>query len=333
MLAAGEKPQEAKDKEIHPTVIDYDLDGYDYRDFWKGRDYEQWAETRVLRHLLDRVGRVQWLVDLGGGFGRNAVHYRQQTDHAVIVDYSLGNLERAAASPLAGEIENGRIFLVRADLYHLPFVDSAFDVGLSVRVLHHLTELDEALAEMGRIVGQRWIVDVPIKHHLLARVRGLFNGETRQLSSWEPKSLSAADTMPFVNFHLAAVRRTLAHYGWDTQLAASNNNFRRWNHVLPARANAVLQPMVYGLEAVAQTVGRGWWGPSQFLWATRRRPATARTTNVVTTLGTTPWATLATKMICPGCHAMLLWSSDAATCSECSRTYPRRGLIWDFVPV
>lgn len=334
MSAAGGKPQEAQEKETHPAVIDYDLDDYDYRTFWKGRDYEQWSETYVLGHLLERIGRVQWLVDLGGGFGRNAAHYRQRADHAVIVDYSLGNLERAAASPLAADIEQGRIFLVRADLYHLPFIDSAFDVGLVVRVLHHLTELDDALVEMGRIIAKLWIVDVPIKNHVLARVRGLLHGETRQLSNWEPKSLSPADNMPFVNFHLAAVRRTLTNDGWDTKLVASNNNFRRWNHLLPTPAADVLRPLVYRLETVMQTLGRGWWGPSQFLWATRHKPVTPTTTTVVqsTTLGTAPWATLATKMICPSCHAPLHWSSDVASCLECSRTYPRIGSVWDFVP-
>src|SRR6266487_3471288 len=86
----------------HPTIMDYDDDGYDYRTFWSNRDYEQWAEGRILRRLFNQLGQAKWLVDLGGGFGRNAIHYHQRVDHAVIVD-------------------------------------DAFDVGLLVRVLHHLT--------------------------------------------------------------------------------------------------------------------------------------------------------------------------------------------------
>src|SRR5437016_3155742 len=87
----------------HPAIMDYDDDGYDYRTFWKNRDYEQWAERRILRRLFYQIGQTKWLVDLGGGFGRNAIHYHQYVDHAVIVDYSKGNLERAA-SMLSAEL-------------------------------------------------------------------------------------------------------------------------------------------------------------------------------------------------------------------------------------
>ncbi|MFD0599971.1 hypothetical protein ACFQZ4_52925 [Catellatospora coxensis] len=38
-------------------VIDYDANGYDYREYWSGRDYELWAEQRVLRRLVPKLGR------------------------------------------------------------------------------------------------------------------------------------------------------------------------------------------------------------------------------------------------------------------------------------
>src|SRR5947199_10201 len=84
------------------------------------------------------------------------------------------------------------------------------------------------------------------ENHILARARGIFHGETRQLSNWEPKTLTTED-VPFVNFHLAAVRRTLSDNGWDTTLAASANNFRRWDQVLPELAKAPVRPLIYGL--------------------------------------------------------------------------------------
>src|SRR5947209_5948358 len=172
----GRNSQGFEKEETNHVVMNYDSDNYDYRMFWKGRDYEQWAEARVLSRLLERVGHPEWLVDLGGGFGRNAIHYHQRVAHAVIVDYSLGNLEHAAASLPERELASGHIFLLRADLYHLPFVDAAFDVGLMVRVLHHLSAVDDALVEIGRVLQRQWILDIPIKHHALACVRGLFHG-------------------------------------------------------------------------------------------------------------------------------------------------------------
>jgi len=317
----------------HPTIMDYDDDGYDYRTFWSNRDYEQWAEGRILRRLFNQLGQAKWLVDLGGGFGRNAIHYHQRVDHAVIVDYSKGNLQRAATT-LSAELERGRIFLVRADLYRLPFVDDAFDVVLLVRVLHHLTAVNTALMEMGRVVGKQWILDIPIKHHLLARLRGLMQGDIRQLSTWEPKSLGAAE-LPFSSYHLGAIRQALTRQRWETRLVASANNFRRWDQILPSPAIPCLRPLVYGLEALVQKAGRGWWGPSQFVWATRCEPTSSSGINAIAQppdIEKKPWAALATKMCCPVCLGLLQWSHNRAICLQCSRTYLRTGAIWDFVP-
>ncbi len=333
MQTAIRRKREIDQQGSRPTIMDYDDDGYDYSTFWKNRDYEQWAERRVLRRLFNQIGQTKWLVDLGGGFGRNALHYRERVDHAVIVDYSKGNLERAA-STLSDELERGRIFLIRADLYRLPFVDTAFDAGLLVRVLHHLTKVDTALMEMGRVVGKQWILDVPIKHHLLARLCRLMHGEIRQLSTWEPRSLGTAE-LPFSSFHLGAIRQILTTQGWETRLVASANNFRRWDQMLPSAAIACLRPLVYGLESIVQTAGRGWWGPSQFVWATRSEPISSGTTNAIAQprdLEKNPWAILVAKMCCPACLGSLKWSQDRAICLECSRTYLRTGVIWDFVP-
>lgn len=318
--------------DVHPLIADYDADNYDYRTHWKKRAYEQWAETFVLQRLLVRIEQAQWLIDFGGGFGRNTIHYSQRTRHAVLVDYSLGNLKRAATT-YAAEIERGHLFLIRADLYRLPFIDRAFDVGLTVRVLHHLTEVGDALREMGRIVGQQWLLDVPIKHHMFARLGALVHGELRELSTWEPKMLGTDDT-PFANFHLAQIRQLLSEYEWDSSIVASVNNFRRWDQRLPTWAVALLKPEIYGLEMVTQRVGKGWWGPSQFIWATRCEPRVAQELPVAPppALDGKPWALLATKMSCPICHLPLQWSCSEAHCERCSRVYPQTGLIWDFVP-
>ena len=256
------------------SVIDYDRGGYDYRGFWAGRDYEWWAERRVLRRLVAQLGRPRWLVDFGGGFGRNLEHYRDRAERAVIVDYSFENLRRTAEEHRP-EMAAGRLLLVRADLNRLPFRDQAFDAALIVRVLHHLPDVDRALGEMGRVVHDRWILDVPIKHHLLARARALRHGDRADLKSTAPR-VSGSSDFPFSTFQLGAVRERLSALGFDTTLAASVNNFRRWDRKLPAPMLRALRPVVYGLELAAQRAGRGWWGPSQFVVARRRADTATR---------------------------------------------------------
>jgi SAM-dependent methyltransferase len=333
-------------------VMDYDAGGYDYRTFWQGRDFEHWAESRALAALLGRRGPVDWFVDLGGGFGRNLPVYRRFARNVVLVDYSLTNLRNAArslrdqdAARCGDAIGNGtgdgvRVMLVRADVYRLPFVDRAFDGAASVRLLHHLTDLDAALAEMGRVVDGDWLIDVPIRHHLLAQLRGLRRAR-RGTDRYAPLMLGS-EQQPYWNFHLLSVRRRLAELGWRTELGASVNNLRGWERLAGSPAlRGALGLLLRPPELALQRVGRGWWGPSQFVQARRadgravaRRMACA--TGGTARPGTCDGATdLLRLLACPGCHGRLELVADAADsaavrCVRCVAGYGRDGGIWDF---
>src|SRR4051794_23964093 len=218
------------------AIADYDSDSYDYRTYWRGRGYEYLAEDRALRRLVPALGHPRWLVDLGGGFGRNVARYRDRTDRYVLVDYSANNLVTAGRA-LAGDMAAGRAYLVRADLNALPFADTAFDAGMVVRVLHHLPDLTAALAEMSRVIGGRWLLDVPIKHHALGLLRAAVHGDWPAVRGPAPVARGT-----FWNFQLAAVRELLAGNGFRTGVVASVNNLRRWDRRLPAGVVRALQP-------------------------------------------------------------------------------------------
>jgi SAM-dependent methyltransferase len=309
---------------VAARIVDYDTPGYDYRDYWQDRDYEQWSEGRILDRTLPLLGRPRWFVDLGGGYGRNAAYYRRRCDNYVIADYSATNLGNAARL-LRDDVATGRAVLVRCDLLALPFVDAAFDAGLVVRVLHHVTDIDRGLAEMGRVIGDRWLLDVPIKHHALAMLRSATPGRWRAARAPQPR-VTGHTEHAFRNFQLASVRRTLHGLGWDTTLAASANNLRRWDRGhLPTPLVRALQPGARLVDAAAQRCGRGWWGPNQFVLARRARPRTAQVTAAV------PCApALSGRMACPACRGVLHWAAGAATCGACHRWYPRADGYWDF---
>ena len=308
-------------------VVDYDADGYDYQTYWNGRDYERWAEQRALRRLVPRLGRTEWFVDFGGGFGRNAEHYRRQSEHYVVADYSATNL-RNAGRLLADDVAGGRAFLVRCDLNALPFVDEAFGAGMVVRVLHHLPDIDHALVEMGRVVGRRWLVDVPIKHHALGVLRGAVRGELGAVRGPQPlRTGSTAE--PFWNFQLSTVRAVLDGSGWQTRIVASVNNLRRWDRRLPPSLARVLCPAARAVEATIQRGGRGWWGPSQFLIAWRYASTLAPQRRVAAEVP--PGApAVATRMLCPSCRGGLSWTAAEATCHSCGRQYRKVDSYWDF---
>jgi SAM-dependent methyltransferase len=311
--------------QMNAHIVDYDGFGYDYRTYWTGRDYEQWAEDRVMRRLVPRLGRAGWFIDFGGGFGRNAAHYRDQVDRYVIADYSATNLS-AAAQELRPDVDAGRTFLVRCDLAALPFADHAFDAAIVVRVLHHLTDLDGALAEMGRTVSGRWLLDVPIKHHALGLLRGAVRRDWRRITGPAPL-MTGTSRYPFWNFQLTAVRELLAAAGWRTKVAASVNNLRRWDRRLPGRLVRTLAPGVRLAELAGQRGGRGWWGPNQFLLADRAAGPSPAAVGPEVPPGV---PAIAGRMACPHCHGVLDWTPEAATCPPCAATYPRVGAYWDF---
>jgi SAM-dependent methyltransferase len=300
------------------VVADYDRNDYDYRTYWDGRDYEAWAEDRALRRMVPLLSRPDRMVDFGGGFGRNAVHYRDRAQRYVLVDYSATNL-RNAARMLGADVAAGRAHLIRADLNRLPFADAAFDSAMVVRVLHHLSDVDGALAEMGRTVRERWLLDVPIKHHALGLARAAVRGELGAMRGPQPLMTGRTDS-PFWNFRLSAVRAELSAAGWDTRVVASVNNFRRWDRALPPAVVRSLRPAVQGMETAVRHGGRGWWGPSQFVYAQRPagRPALPAP------------ASLPARMRCPACRASLDWTPDTAICCRCAAEYPYREGFWDF---
>ena len=310
------------------TIVDYDSDGYDYRNFWHGRDYERWAEARILRRLISRLQQPRWFADFGGGFGRNADLYLSEVEHALLIDYSVTNLSRAAElHPEA--VAAGHLHLIRADLAALPLRDRALQAGMVIRVLHHFESIDSILSEMARTLARQFLIDVPIKHHLLGRIRATVKRQRDEIKNWEPR-LTGSTQFPFHTYHLDAVRHRLDEDGWSATLAASGNNLRRWDQLLPAPVVTALRPAVYGVEAVAQPLGRGWWGPSQFLVARRRRLMPSDLAAPDLRLQP-PIRELARRLQCPACRGELSWTQAEASCAACGVSYSRDPAgYWDF---
>ncbi|WP_027342632.1 class I SAM-dependent methyltransferase [Hamadaea tsunoensis] len=304
-----------------PT-IDYDANDYDYQDYWNGRDYEMWSEDRVLRRLIPQLRPFSWFADFGGAYGRNSRYYLHEAQQAVILDYSATNLTNAAGRH-PGSLD--KLGLVRCDLNKVPFADDAFDAAMVIRVLHHLPDVDHALGEMGRTIAGGWLIDVPIKHHLLGLARGAVNRRLADVRNAQPLVTGASDEKYF-NFQLTAIRERLTSLGWRTRLGASVNNFRRWESRVPSTVARYARPVVQGLEACTQSVGRGWLGPSQFVVGTRTITPAPRFGEPAPGL-----PAFTARMVCPACRGALAWTPETAKCGGCAREYHRHGPYWDFV--
>src|SRR5512139_3962613 len=151
------EPMDMGPMEREPRICDYEDSAY-RTDFWEGqgREYEDLAERIALRHLLPPAG--DRLIDFYDRF-----------EQVVLLDYSRSLLRQA----LARLGRDGRFVYVAASFYAMPFVDSAFDTAMMVRVMHHVEKVPALLDEVGRILAGdgAYVLEFASKRHLKAILR------------------------------------------------------------------------------------------------------------------------------------------------------------------
>ena len=134
-------------------------------------------DVATLRRLL-HPHPTDMLLDVGGGTGRIAQHFRGEVSHICVVDLSWGMLWEARAKSKLGVCQ-GRV-------ERLPFRDGAFPRIIAVDSFHHFQhhaqgarELVRVLAPGGRLVIEepdvrRWVVKLVAWAERLALMRSHF---------------------------------------------------------------------------------------------------------------------------------------------------------------
>ena len=170
----------------HPPICDYE--GSDYQtSFWEqgGRAYEDGAERVALRRMLPPSGRL--MLEVGAGAGRNTPRYKG-FERVVLMDYSTTQLQQAQA--VLGRNDEQYLY-VAADVYRLPFVPGLFDGATMIRVLHHMTEPEKALAQVRESLqpGSAFILEFANKQNLKAILRYWLKRQEWSPFSEEPVEL------------------------------------------------------------------------------------------------------------------------------------------------
>jgi SAM-dependent methyltransferase len=280
-----------------------DYEEYDYRGaFWPGRDYEDAVERIALRKLLPAGGGR--LVEIGAGFGRLAdlyAGYRQ----VILLDPAKSQL-REAQQRWAGD---DRFIYVAGDIYNLPLSTNCFDVVLTVRMLHHLSDLATAFLELHRILRHqgRYILEYANKRNLKEIVRYLVRRSRK-----EPFSPQPVEYLPLhFNFHPSYVENRLRETGFvpERTLAVSSLRLAFLKRVLPlswlVRLDGLLQSRTAPLKLA----------PSIFLLARALKEEEG-----------------AEAMFrCPSCGSEdLEETASSLLCQACGRSWPIEGGIYDF---
>ena len=130
-----------------------------YRDrFKKGRrrrTHER--EAAALQSLLDSLGRLDIVLDVGSGPGRFATLFAAHVGRLIQADFSNDMLE---VSRDHYPLEASRSGYAQADVRHLPFATGSVDLVFCHRLLNHLPNPEDrrhAFAELARVT-RRYVV-------------------------------------------------------------------------------------------------------------------------------------------------------------------------------
>ncbi len=288
-----------------PALCDYE--GSTYRvEFWTdARAFEDLAERHALHALLPPGGAR--LIEIGAGFGRLADLYAGYAQ-VILVEPALSML-RQAQERLG---HDPRFVFVRANVYDLPLQDQTLDTVVMVRVLHHLVDVPQALAELRRIArpGGAFVLEFANKRNLKSILRFALRRQT-----WSPFAPEPYEFVPLnFDFHPAWVSQQLQRAGFHVQREVSVSHFRagffkrRWSAARLAALDGWLQRYASGLKLA----------PSIFVQAQVSAGATVSPSHGL--------------FRCPACHHNdLVVAADALTCPACGQAWPRRDGIYDFI--
>jgi ubiquinone/menaquinone biosynthesis C-methylase UbiE len=288
-----------------PPICDYEESNY-RTDFWEGqsREYEDAVERIALRALLPAKG--QRLLDIGAGFGRLADLYGGYTQ-VILLDYSRSQLEYARA-----RLGDERFIYVAADIYHLPLATNAVDAVVMVRVLHHLSDVSLALAQIGRALRPQGslVLEFANKRHLKNVVRFLLG---RGVNPFESSPYEFAEL--HFDFHPAWVLQQLQSAELPVEASRSVSFFRsrllkralpiRWLIAMDGALQRLLAPLAIG--------------PSQFVRSRGAKP------------GEAVLVSREALFRCPRCGCQSLEAApDGLACPNCEAFWPIEGGIYLF---
>jgi SAM-dependent methyltransferase len=276
-----------------PRICDYEGSPY-RRVFWEDADraYEDSAERLAVRALLPPTGRS--LLDIGAGFGRLVDEYTGYPQ-VVLLDYARSMLDDARSR------HGDRCTYVCADLYRLPFATGALDTVVQVRVLHHVEHIEDAFAEVARVLPSvgSYLLEFANKRHLKAIARHLTRRQVENPFDERPYEFVPLNW----DFHPAHIERAMRAAGLFIAARRAVSQFR-----LPALKRLVGPASLARVDAAfGGPLAPLALAPSQFVRAVRHGAPPA-----VDGL----WR-------CPACgHEPLVETGDAVPCPSCGRVWP-----------
>lgn len=302
-------------------IANYDTLDYDYRTYWKNREYENEAEHILLNKIFNEY-KGNWFVDIGGSYGRLTNTYYDFFRKPVIIDYSLKTLQKNR-DYLLNIYPN--LTLIAANAYNLPFRDHSFDGGLMVRVLHHINEPKKYFKEVYRILNDDsvYVQEFANKVHLKASIRSLLKMDF-SLFTKEPFQQPDRDNnegatrnskVPFLNYHPSWIKEQLNKNKLNVRRKYGCSYLR-----VPTLKKLLGEDLMIKLEKLLQNT----------LFWSNISPSIFFETNIAKDISNTNFENLNDILVCPSCKGNLDISKGKAVCTKCEKEFSMVNDIWDF---
>lgn len=141
----------------YPEFVDIETASEDYARRFSGKVGEFFldVQTQIILELL-RPWPEATILDVGGGHGQIALPLVRKGYEVTVAGSSLSARKRLdiLLPPDTFKFRN-------CNLLDLPFEDKSFDIVMSFRLLPHMDEWSELIAEMCRVADKAVIVDYP----------------------------------------------------------------------------------------------------------------------------------------------------------------------------
>lgn len=246
-------------------------DKYDYPSYWKERQYEHDSEVIAIKAFLEKIPEIGRALEIGGGFGRHVPNYIYRARSVVLTDPSAKNLSIALKN-LKG-LKNLTIKQMKLENARKKFKKGSFELVIMIRVVHHIENLDEAVADLSRLIapGGHIILEFANKIHFKALIKALLKGNFTFITDTTPidrrsTKMVKKGTLPFVNYHPSTVESALTENGFKVIERRSVSNVRN-----PLFKKYLPESLMLYIEKVTQVVlGYANFGPSIFILARKR---------------------------------------------------------------
>lgn len=246
-----------------PAAYDY----YDYPSYWEGRDYEHESELHVLKDFLEKIPKINTILELGAGYGRLTPTYYYRARKVIVSDPSAKLLKKAKSR--LKKYENIKYIQGNFDTVSEK-VKKKVDLVILVRVLHHIEKPEECIKAINKLLKKKgyFILEFANKRHFKANLKEFLKGNftypidifTKDLSS---KESSKNGGLPFYNFHPDKIYTILEENGFEIIERRSVSNVRN-----PHIKRLIPKSALVWLETILQKpLSRIAFGPSIFVLA------------------------------------------------------------------